>query len=185
MKLGALSSFHVFGPKFHSPCSSFTAELGGCDKSAPCVERRSEFAAVSPSRKFANCPFGAFQPCPTCPHLLTNIQPCACIHILSTYWLTLTFGIFQQTLFFFFSLKYLLWNGNHCWTSYQFYMFWQCTHTHILCLKKTSIWLWVPPFLIWLVLNWICKGPINSGIRSLFQATPCNKPPTFPFQLDS
>ena len=69
------------GPRFHSPCSSFTAELGGCDKSAPCVERRSEFAAVSPkSRKFANCPFAAFQPCPTCPHLLTNIQTCACMH---------------------------------------------------------------------------------------------------------
>ena len=66
MKLGVIlqSSFHALGPKFHSPCSSFTAELGGCDKRAPCVERGPEF-----SPKFANCPFAAFQPCTTCPHL--------------------------------------------------------------------------------------------------------------------
>ena len=136
MKLGALSqsSFHALGPKFHSPCSAFTAELGGCDKSAPCVERRSEFAAVSPkSRKFANCPFAAFQPCPTCPHLLTNIQTCACIHILSTYWLTLAFGTFQQTPFFLFSLIY--WNENNCWVQYQNYLFGKA-YTNVLCLRK-------------------------------------------------
>ena len=86
----------LFGPKFHSPCSSFTAELGGCDKRAPCVERGPEFAAVSPlpvNLQTAHLPLSTLaQLVHTC---RTDIQVCACNpHILSTYWLTLAFANF-------------------------------------------------------------------------------------------